>query len=448
MSHYKRYLSYKDSGVEWIGEVPEHWTVQPVKHLYSARLGKMVQPQSKNDEDVLVPYHRAQTVQWERIEHDQVEPMWVSPSEIDSYSLEDGDLLICEGGDVCRAAIFNKTDNKPIIFQNSIHRVRPLNGNHPEWLLRLMQIVRSTGWIDVLCSKNTIVHFTSDKLASLDCPRPTLDEQQKILTMLRNETDRIDALISKKTRFIELLKEKRSAIITHAVTKGLDPNVKMKDSGVEWIGEVPEGWGVKTIKFVASCNNDTISEDESVSTTIRYVDISSVSHEEGIVKADIMLFGDAPSRARRKAKSGDVIVSTVRTYLKAVAAVDDDHADCIYSTGFAVIRARKEGVNPRFLKWLVLNDLFIQSVESHSEGLSYPAINAPELMNLKAAIPNLSEQVVIASILDRETTRIDTLITKVQRSIDLLKERRSALITAAVTGQIDLRNHAVAMETT
>ncbi|MBW8068252.1 MAG: hypothetical protein GJU73_12545 [Ferrovum sp.] len=159
MSHYKPYPSYKDSGVEWIGEVPEHWDIRSVKHLYDARLGKMVQPQSKSDEDVLVPYHRAQTVQWESIHYDQVESMWANPAEIKAYSLNEGDLLICEGGDVCRSAIFNRNEHETVIFQNSVHRVRPLNGNHSEWLLRLMQIVRSTGWIDVLCNKNTIVHL-------------------------------------------------------------------------------------------------------------------------------------------------------------------------------------------------------------------------------------------------------------------------------------------------
>ena len=216
------------------------------------------------------------------------------------------------------------------------------------------------------------------------------------------------------------------------------PYPDYKDSGVEWIGKVPKDWGVKPIKIIASCNDDSLPESIPSDTPIHYVDISAVSHDEGISGAEPMVFGEAPSRARRKAKSGDVIVSTVRTYLKAVAAVDDNHADCIYSTGFAVIRARKEEVNPRFLKWLVLNDLFIQSVESHSEGLSYPAINAPELMNLKAAIPSLSEQVVIASILDRATSRIDALIAKKTRFIELLKEKRSALITDAVTGKFDV----------
>ncbi|OLP04594.1 restriction endonuclease subunit S [Rhodoferax antarcticus] len=215
------------------------------------------------------------------------------------------------------------------------------------------------------------------------------------------------------------------------------PYPAYKESGVEWIGLVPEHWEVKPIKIVASCNDDSLSEAISPDTPIRYVDISAVSHDKGITDAEPMLFGDAPSRARRTAKVGDVVVSTVRTYLKAVASVDEGNADCVYSTGFAVLRARIGQLKPEFLKWLALNELIIQAIEAHSEGLSYPAINAPDLTNLKAVLPGLGEQVRISTILDRETTRIDSLITKKTRFIELLKEKSQALITHAVTKGLD-----------
>ncbi len=215
------------------------------------------------------------------------------------------------------------------------------------------------------------------------------------------------------------------------------PYPAYRDSGVEWIGRVPEHWEVKPIKHVSSCNDDTLPESLSADTQIRYVDISSVSHTDGIANTENFSFGTAPSRARRKAKAGDVIVSTVRTYLKAVAAVGKEHADCVFSTGFAVLRARNEVVEPSFLKWLALNELLIQAVESHSEGLSYPAINASELVNLKAVLPSLTEQTIVAATLDRETARIDALISKKTRFIELLKEKRQALITQAVTKGLD-----------
>lgn len=214
-------------------------------------------------------------------------------------------------------------------------------------------------------------------------------------------------------------------------------HLEQSDSGVPWIGQAPEHWKVLPLKALATYNDDTISEATPPDCSIRYVDISSVSYGQGIMKSESMMFADAPSRARRKARTGDVIISTVRTYLKAVASVDHAHADCVYSTGFAVLRPRPEILDPTFLKWLALNDLLIQAVESHSEGLSYPAINASTLVDLKTLVPPIVEQRAIATFLDRETARIDALIGKKERFIELLKEKRAAVITHAVTQGLD-----------
>lgn len=215
------------------------------------------------------------------------------------------------------------------------------------------------------------------------------------------------------------------------------PYPTYKESGVEWIARVPEHWEVKPICRVASCNDDSLPENVQPDQVLRYVDISSVNHTDGITEVAEIRFADAPSRARRRAKAGDVVISTVRTYLKAVAAVTETHADCTYSTGFAVLRPRPSEVEPEFLKWLALNDLVIQAIEAHSEGLSYPAINATELVKLKTVVPPLAEQTIIAAALDRETARIDALIAKKTRFIELLKEKRQALITHGVTKGLD-----------
>ncbi|WP_293002429.1 restriction endonuclease subunit S [Nevskia sp.] len=215
------------------------------------------------------------------------------------------------------------------------------------------------------------------------------------------------------------------------------PYPAYRDSGVEWVGRVPDHWEIKPICRLASCNDDSLPENVHPDQVLRYVDISSVNHTDGITDVAEMRFADAPSRARRKAKAGDVVISTVRTYLKAVAAVTETHADCTYSTGFAVLRPRLSEVESPFLKWLALNDLVIQAIEAHSEGLSYPAINAPELVKLKAVVPPRTEQTAISAVLDRETARIDALITKKTRFIELLKEKRQALITHAVTKGLD-----------
>lgn len=215
------------------------------------------------------------------------------------------------------------------------------------------------------------------------------------------------------------------------------PYLELKRTNVDYLKEAPAHWSEMQLCRAVSWNDEVVQEGLDDEEKIRYVDISSVSHMEGITQATEMKFADAPSRARRKAKEGDVVVSTVRTYLKAVARVTHDYRDCVFSTGFAVIRARPTAVHSDYLEWLMLNELLIQNIEAHSEGLSYPAINASALVKLKTVFPPINEQAQISSFLNRETARIDTLIAKKTRFIELLKEKRQAVITKAVTKGLD-----------
>ena len=215
------------------------------------------------------------------------------------------------------------------------------------------------------------------------------------------------------------------------------PYPDYKPSELDELPWLPAGWQEKPLCRIISHNDNVIAEDTDPELRIRYVDISSVNFSSGITKAEEMRFADAPSRARRLAKTGDIVISTVRTYLKAVAEVTDEYADCVYSTGFAVLRTRNEELLSSFMKWAALNELFVQSVEAHSEGLSYPAINASELVKLKIPVPPVADQAAISKVLDAETSRIDALISKKSRFIELLKEKRRALIADSVTKGLD-----------
>ncbi len=172
-----------------------------------------------------------------------------SPSDLKQYQVRDYDLLVCEGGEVGRAGIVRSSPPNTII-QNSLHRLRPKSSASIEFLRYVLQAVSSSGWLDVLCNKATISHFTREKLADARIPIPEIDQQHAITAFLDRETSRIDSLIAKKQRQIELLNEKRAALISRAVTKGLKPDARMKDSGVEWLGEIPEHWKVKRLKYI------------------------------------------------------------------------------------------------------------------------------------------------------------------------------------------------------
>ena len=209
-----------------------------------------------------------------------------------------------------------------------------------------------------------------------------------------------------------------------------------KDSEVEWVGEVPEHWGLKRLKYISTVNDGTLSETTDSDFELLYVDISSVDPVLGIKNKELMTFENAPSRARRKVRHGDVILSTVRTYLRAISPINDPEPNMIVSTGFAVIRP-KDGLESRFAAYALRAPYFVDEVVAKSVGVSYPAINANELITFNVALPSFPEQRTIAAFLDRETGRIDALIAKKERQIELLQEKRAALISHAVTKGLD-----------
>jgi type I restriction enzyme S subunit len=208
-----------------------------------------------------------------------------------------------------------------------------------------------------------------------------------------------------------------------------------KPSKMDWVGDVPEHWEVRRLKYTASINDEALPETTDPDYEFTYVDIGSVDASKGIVATETYRFEDAPSRARRIVREGDTIVSTVRTYLRAIAAIREPAENLIVSTGFAVVRPRS--LDPGYLSYALRSPFFVETVVSRSTGVSYPAINAPEVGNIGVTLPPLDEQRAIAAFLDRETARIDGLIEKKQRQIDVLQEKRSALISHAVTKGLD-----------
>ena len=207
-----------------------------------------------------------------------------------------------------------------------------------------------------------------------------------------------------------------------------------KDSGVDWIGEIPAGWDVRPIKYVATCNDDVLPEYTDADFEFHYVDISSVTTGK-ILRKEPCRFGSAPSRARRLVQTNDVIVSTVRTYLRATATIIAEDEDCVVSTGFAVLRPRK--INNKYFFYYLLSEQFTSAVVANSVGISYPAINSSELVRFPALIPSKAEQRLIGLWLDKKTEAIDSLIADCEREVELLQEYRKAVISEAVTRGLD-----------
>jgi type I restriction enzyme S subunit len=212
---------------------------------------------------------------------------------------------------------------------------------------------------------------------------------------------------------------------------------RYKDSGVEWLGVVPEHWPLNRVKYATLINADVLSESTAADFEFEYIDIGNVSFEAGIQQTQRFRFENAPSRARRIVRVGDVIVSTVRTYLKAIASIGEAFANAIVSTGFCVIRPKASELQSPYCAYLMKSNYFVETVVSISTGVSYPATNSSDIAALRMPLPPLPEQRAIAAYLDRETAKIDTLIAKQEQLIALLEEKRQALISHAVTKGLD-----------
>jgi type I restriction enzyme S subunit len=213
----------------------------------------------------------------------------------------------------------------------------------------------------------------------------------------------------------------------------------MKDSGVEWIGEIPEGWEVRKLKSLVECNKKVLPENTNPDYELKYIEIGDVNSLGEIKGMTEYLFKDSPSRCRRILSKGDIFISTVRTYLKSIGYVENEISDVICSTGFCVLTPKSE-ILSKYLFYQVLTEFFIGEVISKSVGVSYPSITSTELINIKIIKPSIKEQQEIVEYLDKHTKEIDDLVSMEQNKIELLKEYRQSLISEVITGKIKVIN--------
>ena len=440
---YKAYEEYKDSGVEWLGEVPEGWNIFSIRRALTGCTNGIwgSEPNGKGDMIVL------RVADFERnsflISDEKLTKRQISQRERFGRLLKRGDLLLEKsgGGDKTLVGCVVLFDKKySAVTSNFVAKMSPLKGYSSKFLTFCFSQLYA-GKVNYPSIKQTtgIQNLDSDAYLMEKFSFPSYEEQTQIANFLDHETAKIDTLIDKQQQLIELLKEKRQAVISHAVTKGLDPDVPMKDSGVEWLGDIPREWHSKSLKYLCSYNDEVISDSTLGDYEIEYVDIGSVSSFDGIIKVERMNFSNSPSRARRLVRDGDVIISTVRTYLEAISSVKNPPKNMVVSTGFAVIRP-KVYLDKIFTSYCLRAKGFIGEIVSRSVGISYPAINASDLVSIQIPYFALKEQTQIAAFLDQETAKIDKLIDLQLQQIELLKERRTALISAAVTGKIDVRD--------
>ena len=379
----------------------------------------MLDRSAQNGTGIAKPYVRAANVHWNRIELDSVgvNEMEFSPEQLGRYRLEPSDLLVTEGGvTVGRSAIW-KGELEECYYQNSLNRARALS-NGPlavGFLYYWMYFTTANGYVDLAAEKATFGHLTNEKLKAFPIVVPEQIEQQAIVTFLDRETARIDALIAKQRQLVERLQEQRTALISQIVTKGLDPDAPMKESGIEWLGKMPAHWGVRPLWSVGQLQ--------------RGFDLTTEEHELGEVPV-YSSSGLSGYHDKALVKGPGVVTGRYGTIGK-VYYVPEDYwpmNTTLYIKNFW-------GNDPQFVFYL----LQLLPFDAFSDKSAVPGIDRNDLHRLRVPHPPLREQAEIVCFLRATERQFSQVTEKAELMTVRLTEYRAALISAAVTGKIDVR---------
>ncbi|MEU5633790.1 restriction endonuclease subunit S [Streptomyces rishiriensis] len=412
------------------GEAQPPWTIGKVKHLGSVTLGKMLQSKDTG-QDVLARYMRAANVQPDGVlALDDVKEMWFSPSELDDLTLRRGDVVVVEGGQggFGRAAYVGE-DLDGWGFQNSINRIRSKPGNDGRFLAYYLIALRATGFVRRYCNIVSMPHLTAEKLAAIALPLPSGPEQRAIADHLDRETAEIDRLIAALERFIGRLQERRQAVVEHELVE-----VVPAASGTRLkhlVRSVRQGWSPQCFPWPA----------DGVQT---WAVLKAGAANRGLFRPEENkeLPNDLEPRPSTVVRRGDLLVSRANTrdLVGSAAVVSGDYPRLMLSDKLYALALDESKALPRYVAHLLASRRIRDLIEMAASGASSSMLNISrdDILNLPMNVPEPAEQRRILNHLDRETAEIDILIAKTQRHIELAKERRIALITAAVTGQIDI----------
>lgn len=437
----QRYPAYKDSAVEWLGEVPESWEI-----ARSRRLFRQVREPSLEGDEQLSATQKSGVIPQRLFMEQEDQKVVLALSGLANFKhVEAGDFVISlrsfQGG---------------IEFSAYVGCVSPaytvLRPSGRVWAGFFQYLLKSEAYIPVLQSVTTGIrdgrNVSYEQFGEVQLPVPSLPEQQAIAAFLDRETAKIDALVAEQCRLIELLKEKRQAVISHAVTKGLNPNAPMKDSGIDWLGEVPEGWEVVPLKYLVSFRSGGTPSKDRLDYWEGNIPWASARDLKAEMLSDTALH--ITDAAISDAAANLQPVGSVLVLVRGMTLAKSFPV-CIAACEMAINQDLKaingtDRIKNDFLAW-VLRGLEAESlsrIDEASHGTK--ALRMEAWTSMEVAVPPSDQQREIVAHLSAATCRIDKLSNLAEVAIDLLLERRAALISAAVTGKIDVR-HLVSSET-
>nr|WP_306799607.1 restriction endonuclease subunit S [Corallococcus sp. AS-1-6] len=378
----------------------------------------------------LAPYLRNTDVQWDGINVNDLPEMDFDDSEQELYALRPGDILMCEGGEIGRCAIWDS--DRRCFYQKALHRLRPTtNKDDPRYFVLVMRAAVEAGLFSSRASAATIQHLPAEKLRVVRYPAPPIEEQRAIVDRVSRQTVRLDALVAAKQRLLDLLAEKRKAIIATAVSRGLDPKVKLRDSGVPWLGGLPAHWEIERARW--------LFRERDVRSTTGEEEMLTVSHLTGVTprsEKDVNMFEAETNEGYKLCEPGDLVINTLWAWMGAMGIAP---VKGIVSPAYNVYEPGPR-LAPAYIDALVRLPVFAQEVTRYSKGVWSSRLRLyPEgFFEVYLPVPPQEEQRAIVEHIARETAKLDAVRAATERTIALLRERRSALIAAAVTGQLDV----------
>ncbi|MCR9942277.1 restriction endonuclease subunit S [Vibrio owensii] len=444
---YKAYSEYKDSGVDWLHDIPSHWKTIPIGRCYHR-----VKRTGYESEELLSVYRDHGVIpKSSRDDNNNKASDDLSPYQLvcennlvmNKMKAWQGSIAISEHRGIVSPAYFVYEPFKhteSMVYPKYVHYLL----RHPIYITQYMSRskgIRVNQW-----------DLDPESFQSIELLLPLKEEQQKIIRFLDHETAKIDTLITKQEKLIELLKEKRQAVISHAVTKGLNPDAPMKDSGVEWLGEVPEHWVVSKFAYLKTILTDYTANGSfaDLKANVEYKDTPSFARLVRLTDLRVDLKNDngvwideCSYKFLRKSAlyGGEFLLANVGAYAGLFYQMPFDKGAASLAPNMFMAKFNVNKVLREFMAYVGQADGISSQLKlSATASSAQPKLNKDDFKSVRFTYPDIMEQNEIVKRLDKELPKIDKLIIKQQQAIELMKERKTALISAAVTGKIDVRN--------
>lgn len=444
----KRYEKYKNSGVQWIGKVPEHWVISRLKY-FCEPLKSGGTPKSDDSR-----FYAAEGIPWVAIADMSSTPLVIDTAKhLTEEGIADKNLNIFPSGTILYSiyATLGKVSELavPACINQAILAINP-DKRYCKTYFKYC-LTAQEQYVYSLSNGNTQNNLNAEKVANFFMALPPLSEQKAIASFLDAKTKPIDDIIAKREKQIELLEEMKSAIISRAVTKGLNPDVKMKGSGIEWIGEIPEEWELRKLKYILKSEKYNIKTGP-FGTQLKGNDLREegeipVYNQRNVIDNQFnaptlfVTLDKAKELAGFHTKPNDVLITSRGTIGKA-AILPDSVKEGVLHPCLIALRINQDLVTLKYLLYYINGfEGFAINVFLESNATTIEVIYTDTLKNIFVTLPQLEEQKQIVSYLDTETSKIDSRIAKRRKQIELLQEYKQALITAAVTGKIDVRDY-------